>query len=614
MRLQTILFPSDAVCSTEELYFHRRKKWIDFDGYFNLFYIEKHRKYSRIDGLRIVVQVKGASRLCLMHNREMLHQIELDDRTALREYALTFPYKSRDSGVFWFSVQAEHPELFEVRGYFDGAVEDPWPVSITAIICTYKREAYVARNLRCLKQVLANRELEAGLHLQLFLIDNGQSLESDASIQQLVDECGGKVSIFKNPNTGGAGGFTRGMLEALYRKEKDSLTHVLLMDDDALFEPDLFVRLYGFLCTLKTSYKKITVGGNLLREDFPYLQHASGEWFWNFKVRNDHILIDLRSFKACTSDFMCRPDPNPRLYSGWWCCCFPLETVRTDNLPLPLFLHYDDVEYGLRNRENGVVFLNGIGVWHKGFECAFAGSTRYYDVRNTLIATALYQPEQRLFFIKKWVCRNIVSPILEFRYGEAYSSFRGLVDFCKGPMWLIKQDPEKLNREVRQNFSLKPLSDLQSQLPEAEYNRVLSKINFYEKNMRADEIQEFYVPSRRKGHFFKKATWNGWFLPSTQKQTDELPVISAVETPYKAFRKNKLILFEPFSGKALLTERNYRELRKILKWLMLANWLIDHYYQKAAREYRERLSDLSSASAWESYLGLNEHESIERLD
>ena len=614
MRLQTILFPTEAICSAEELYLHRREKWIDFDGYFNLFYVEKHKKYCRLEGLRLIVQLKGASLLCLMHNRTILQQLKLDDKAPTREYMLVFPYESYDSGVFWFSLQAEQPELLELHGYFEGALKAPSPVSIAAVICTYKREAYVARNLRCLKQVLNSQELEVSRRLRLFLIDNGQSLERDASIQKLASECGCQVSIFKNRNAGGAGGFTRGMLEALRQKESGGLTHVLLMDDDALFEPDLFVRLYGFLCALKASYKRITVGGNLLREDFPYLQHASGEWFWNFKVRNDHTLVDLRSFDTCTSSFMCQPDPNPWLYSGWWCCCFSLETVRTDNLPLPLFLHYDDVEYGLRNRENGVVFLNGIGVWHKGFECAFAGTTRYYDVRNTLIAAALYQPEQRPFAIKKWVCRNIISPILEFRYGEAYSSFRGLVDFCRGPMWLYRQDPEKLNQEIRQGFSLKPLGELKAQLSEAEYRRVLRKIDFYEKNMQANEIQDFYVPSRRKGHFFKKATWNGWFLPSSQRRTDELPVISAVETPYKAFRKNRLVLFEPFAGKALLTRRDYRELRKILKCLLQASWLIDHCYQKAAKEYRERLPEITSASAWEKYLGLDEYESIARLD
>ncbi|MDQ9768331.1 hypothetical protein RFZ33_14760, partial [Acinetobacter baumannii] len=63
-----------------------------------------------------------------------------------------------------------------------------------------------------------------------------------------------------------------------------------------------------------------------------------------------------------------------------------------DNLPIPLFLHHDDIEYGIRNRDQGIVFLNGIGVWHKGFEQTFPGVNVYYDVRNTLITVALTEP------------------------------------------------------------------------------------------------------------------------------------------------------------------------------------------------------------------------------
>ena len=48
IQLQSILFPSSNVCQVEELYFHRydqaqKGERIDFDGYFNLFYIEKRK-------------------------------------------------------------------------------------------------------------------------------------------------------------------------------------------------------------------------------------------------------------------------------------------------------------------------------------------------------------------------------------------------------------------------------------------------------------------------------------------------------------------------------------------------------------------------------------------
>ena len=69
MRLQTIEFPSESICSSEEMYFHRQKNQLDFDGYFNLFYIEKRKKYCSLGGLKLVIRLKGASEIRLMHNR-----------------------------------------------------------------------------------------------------------------------------------------------------------------------------------------------------------------------------------------------------------------------------------------------------------------------------------------------------------------------------------------------------------------------------------------------------------------------------------------------------------------------------------------------------------------
>ena len=111
MRLQTILFPTEAICSAEELYLHRREKWIDFDGYFNLFYVEKHKKYCRLEGLRLIVQLKGASRLCLMHNRTILQQLKLDDKAPTREYMLVFPMRAMIRLYFGFPCRQNSPSF-----------------------------------------------------------------------------------------------------------------------------------------------------------------------------------------------------------------------------------------------------------------------------------------------------------------------------------------------------------------------------------------------------------------------------------------------------------------------------------------------------------------------
>ena len=174
------------------------------------------------------------------------------------------------------------------------------------------------------------------------------------------------------------------------------------------------MRLYGFLCALKASYKRITVGGNLLREDFPYLQHASGEWFWNFKVRNDHTLVDLRSLIPAPAALCASPIPIRGCILDGGAAAFHWKQCGQTTFLCRFF--FIMTMWNMDCGTGKMVLSSSMesAVWHKGFECAFAGTTRYYDVRNTLIAAALYQPEQRPFAIKKWVCRNIISPIWNF--------------------------------------------------------------------------------------------------------------------------------------------------------------------------------------------------------
>jgi len=50
------------------------------------------------------------------------------------------------------------------------------------------------------------------------------------------------------------------MIEAIEEKERLGLTHVQLMDDDAVMDPELFVRAYGFLGMRKDEWEDIRLG------------------------------------------------------------------------------------------------------------------------------------------------------------------------------------------------------------------------------------------------------------------------------------------------------------------------------------------------------------------
>lgn len=145
------------------------------------------------------------------------------------------------------------------------------PVKIAAVICTYKREDYVQRNLRHLREtVLAQPQAEIARHLEVFVVDNGQTLRRDE-----VESLG--IRLFPNKNLGGSGGFARGIIEALRRREEFS--HVLLMDDDILLESNVLVKTIRFLQIVRSEHQDLAIGGSMLRLDDMAVQHeAGGKW------------------------------------------------------------------------------------------------------------------------------------------------------------------------------------------------------------------------------------------------------------------------------------------------------------------------------------------------
>ena len=68
IQLQSILLPDKEVCEISELYYHKKGNRIDYNGYFNLFYVEKRKKYTDIENLKISIRLCGYEKLVLVHD------------------------------------------------------------------------------------------------------------------------------------------------------------------------------------------------------------------------------------------------------------------------------------------------------------------------------------------------------------------------------------------------------------------------------------------------------------------------------------------------------------------------------------------------------------------
>jgi len=554
VKLQSILFPNDNICSEEALYLHREEGFVLFDGYFNLFYLEKHHKYCRIEGLTLELLVSGIKKVQIMHNKDVIleQEIEVPHPSGMdrlkgkiptladnRRISIRLPYEEYEKGVFWFRVElGDDSDHWSVAGHYaaelDTKADD---VEIAIDICTYKREQYVVRNMRSLLEWIKETDIdgekhEAAEHIKVFIVDNARTLEEDQEYHNLFTGLQGKafenlIEVIPNANTGGAGGFTRGMEEALSRKDKEGFTHVLLMDDDASFDPDLFTRIFGILSMLRTQYKDLTIGGSLWRQDYPFIQFASGEWFDKLEIINEMYGLDLRSFEKCTRQEMCTAENELKRYSGWWCCCYSLSVVNKDNLPISqMFIHRDDIEYEMRNRKNGnpVAFFAGIGVWHKSFDIEFQGVKTYYNTRNTLIMTARLNPELGYRYIKKRMCRMLFGNGVDNRYLKMHLIYMGIMDFLKGKEWF-----ENLDTEMHHQNLLMFVRRFQD-------NYLVSDINDHRLNGVREEIvqytsgpvqisQALYKLDHDLGNlpFIVKATLNGLLLPHKKEVTVVYP-------------------------------------------------------------------------------------------
>ncbi|MCR5772848.1 MAG: glycosyltransferase [Butyrivibrio sp.] len=571
MILQSLLFPDNNICSEEALYFHRKEGFICVDGYFNLFYLEKHHKYCRINSLTLELEIHGIKSITVMHDREEVLKVEALDTGRL---SISLPYDKYDTGVLWFKAELDDKisqsdmnrtdDSWSIKGYFEGYSECINPVELAVNICTYKREAYVTRNMKSLAVFMGTRAIngklpEASRHMHVFIVDNGKSLnnydEFDKLIHIMDDDKNRLINIIPNANTGGTGGFSRGMQEAINRREELGITHLLMMDDDAVFDPDLFVRLYGFLSTLREEYRDITVGGALMREDYPYIQHAAGEWFTDYKVINNHPIVDMRDFDNCTADWMTGTGSEHDMYGAWWCCCYNMDAINKENMPLPIFVHHDDIQFGMKQVDRGIVFLNGICVWHQGFELVYPGVKQYYNMRNTLITMDMFERKRLDKTYRLWAIRRYIGLLISYRYADCEFVYRGFKDFQKGRDWLLASDPESIHKELMETYrnkcGMRPIEDIG--LSSEEYAYVKSQIR---NDFSESDLREYYTPDRFRGPVSKKITINGWFLPSKKG----IKVITPLDSPWDVYRYKKILLYEPATGKGAVMKRSMKEL------------------------------------------------------
>jgi galactofuranosylgalactofuranosylrhamnosyl-N-acetylglucosaminyl-diphospho-decaprenol beta-1,5/1,6-galactofuranosyltransferase len=462
-RLFQILFPRESICTEKALYYRmpetdssnieqkgfsfviQKGACVSFDTYFNAFPFCSFREYTCMDSVCIILQAEGtfAFRLFSLHlknetetQRNLLQEKEIactkNDEVCLRQNFSALPKE----GILYLEIEALSDCVEFYGGYFaaDDSVRQN-RVKIASVVCTYKREAFVYRNMENVTQaVYGNPESPIRDNIDFFVVDNGHTVDRSLVKNE-------HISVFTNKNWGGTGGFTRGILEAC--REPGKYTHVLLMDDDILFETDVLNRTVGFLKVLKPEYEQYCLAAGMLVKDQPFLQYAAGG-VW--KGRCGKLLnsgLDLRNRRSILLN-----NRNERAdYSSWWYTCLPIAAVWDYGLPFPLFIKADDEEYGIRTGGN-VLFLSGIDVWHDSFDAKYNARLEYYIKRNELILNALHFPRYGLWHNLLKLFLSLGKQALFYHFAGVDYLFAAYRDFLEGPDFFLRTDAEELNRQL----------------------------------------------------------------------------------------------------------------------------------------------------------------------
>ncbi|MGH3942222.1 MAG: glycosyltransferase [Pseudonocardiaceae bacterium] len=330
-----------------------------------------------------------------------------------------------DGGAMWLDAATSEARL--VIDAVRWSVAKPALVRpIAVVICTYNRADDCLSTLK----TLSLDDTTLSMVNAVYVVDQGNdTVESRSGFADVQRALGPKLHYLRQPNLGGAGGFTRGLYEVMKAGPAEH-ADIMFMDDDIMLEPDTVVRLATFAnCTTIPTI----VGGQMLYLLHPNQLHVGAEGTDLTVLRPGLPIKDALVQADLTKQRQeIRVDAE---YNGWWSCLIPSEIVAEIGYPLPLFFQWDDIEYGLRARAHGypTVTFPGAGVWHADFHWKdWDDWHRYFNLRNSLIVNALHGRPKRTD-TARFLLKDLLQYLISMRYGLAATLIMAVEDFLAGP-------------------------------------------------------------------------------------------------------------------------------------------------------------------------------------
>lgn len=548
---------------------------IKFDTFFGAFPVENWIKYTDIDEIFIEINAKGKFIINIWIDngieppqklKFLEIEVEKENSTLISVNLRELPFQR---GIIF-------PEIYILGSDFEMSSlryltkkEPKKEVKLAIIMPTFKREIYVKKNINLLKKELLSDD---NYDVYLFVIDNGQTLENVTSE---------KLVIIPNKNYGGAGGFSRGLLEVW---DKD-FTHILFSDDDIEFEIESIKRTINFFRYTKND--NIVIGGSMFNLNTKNILNEQGAFSKYMKL----TLIKPNK-NMCDSDNVIHfTYPETINYLGWWYFATSKEVFKKYGFPLPIFFRGDDQEFGIRiSKDTKLISLLGVGVWHEEFYKKDMPLTDYYINRNGLILSMIH--EKKSIALIKELTKNFLRALLTYRYERAKFIIKGMEDFLKGPDFIKELKADEYHKELMNNQK-KKLVDIENKFVEYKFNR----------SVRNNLIKKLLIG----------LTLNGHLLPNFLIQKGESPLDDGyVIEPLHSnrleaiFRKETVLYYELTTSKGIEYRKDNSQFFSLLFKGLWKIFKISINYDRLQRNYRNAFPYITSKEFWEKYLEIKQ--------
>jgi galactofuranosylgalactofuranosylrhamnosyl-N-acetylglucosaminyl-diphospho-decaprenol beta-1,5/1,6-galactofuranosyltransferase len=577
---------------------------LSFGTYFNGFAAGYWRRWTIVTEVRLEVTVAGAGAHVTVY-RSMANgrSQKVDDAVVTGAGPSTVGFDLtlvpfQDGGWYWFDVTAgSEPAVIEGATWSAQVPEDRvTPGTVTVGITTMNRPDFCAA---LLSQIGSDDEVKVLLDEVLVMEQGTQKVTDDAGFPAAEKSLEGKLRVIEQANLGGSGGFARAQYETL---KADKSSYVLFLDDDIICEPESILRTVtfgdlarrptivgGHMFSIYSRSRLHSYGEIINRFRFWWMSPPSVESDWDFGARN------LRSSRWLHR----RVDVD---FNPWFMCLIPMQVVREIGLGLPLFIKWDDSEYGVRAQAAGfpTVSLPGAAVWHVPWtdKNDALDWQAYFHQRNRFIAALLHSPFKHGGRLVRESFQHQVMHLTSMQYSTAEMRYQALLDVLAGPDQLHPDLPTKLGevRTLRAGYQDAALKADPDAFPPPRREKPRKKDSATEIPGRKAQIASMAIGSIRQ---FRKE----------RELSREFPeaVVAAMDAKwYRLATMDAAVVSMPDGTSAAFYQRDREQFRDAMKRTVEIHKRLHTEWPRLAELYRSKLGEVTSPEAWAATFGIEE--------